>query len=96
MKLTPVGDHIIVKAVKIEHTSPSGIIIPETVDKERPERGEVISVGPGKQLDNGTLSHMPCVPGQTVLFKKYAPDEIKVEGVEFLVIRSEDVIAIVE
>lgn len=96
MKLTPVGDHIIVKAVKVEHLSPSGIIIPETIDKERPERGEVISVGPGRELDNGTRSNMPCTVGQTVLFKKYTPDEIKVEGVEFLVIRSEDVIAIVE
>ena len=96
MKLIPVSDHIIVKAMKVEHVSPSGIIIPETVDKERPERGEVISVGPGRELENGTRSHMPCVPGQTVVFKKYSPDEIKVEGVEFLVIRSEDVIAIVE
>ncbi len=96
MKLTPVGDHIIVKAVKVEHLSPSGIIIPETVDKERPERGEVIAVGPGRELDNGNRSVMPCVVGQTVLFKKYTPDEIKVEGVEFLVIRAEDVIAIIE
>jgi len=96
MKLSPVGDHVIVKALKVEQLSPSGIIIPETVDKERPERGEVIAVGPGREFDNGNRSVMPCVVGQTVLFKKYTPDEIKVEGVEFLVIRAEDVIAIIE
>lgn len=94
--LIPIGDHLIVKAVTIEKTSPSGIIIPETVDKERPERGEVIAVGPGRDLENGTKSMMPVSVGQTVLFKKYSPDEIKIDGEEFLVIRSEDVMAIVE
>ena len=96
MKLTPVNDHIIVKAVKVERLSASGIIIPETVDKERPERGEVIAVGPGRELETGSRSAMPCTVGQTVLFKKYTPDEIKIDGVEFLVIRAEDVMAIVE
>lgn len=96
MKLIPVGDHLIVKAVKAEHVSPSGIIIPETVDKERPERGKIISVGPGRELENGNKSSMSVQVGQVVLFKKYAPDEIKVDGEEFLVIRMEDVIAIIE
>jgi len=94
--LTPIGDHIIVKAVKTEKMSPSGIIIPETVDKERPERGEVIAVGPGRDLENGTKSSMPVSVGQVVLFKKYSPDEIKIDNEEFLVIRAEDVMAIVE
>ena len=96
MKLTTVGDHLIVKAIKAEHVSPSGIIIPETVDKERPERGEIIAVGPGRELENGTKTSMSVQVGQVVLFKKYAPDEIKIDGKEFLVIRMEDVIAIVE
>ena len=96
MHLTPVSDHIIVKAVSADQTSVSGIIIPDTVSKERPERGEVISVGPGRMLDNGTRGTMDVKPGQVVLFKKYSPDEFKVDGQEFLIIRSEDVMAIVE
>jgi chaperonin GroES len=96
MKLMPVGDHIIVKAVSKEETSASGIIIPDTVDKERSERGEVIAVGPGRQLDNGTLSSMGVSVGQTVLFKKYAPDEVKVGSDDYLVIRMDDVLALIE
>lgn len=96
MKLTPILDHIVVKPVSAEEKSASGIIIPDTVSKERPERGEVISVGPGRQLDNGATSRMDVKPGQVVLFKKYAPDEVKIDGQEFLVIKMEDVMAIVE
>jgi chaperonin GroES len=101
MKLIPVGDHLVVKAVKAEKISPSGIIIPETVDKERPERGvgsggEVVAVGPGRELENGNRSSMPVTVGQVVLFKKYAPDEIKVDGEEYLVITMNDVMAVVE
>ncbi len=96
MKLVPVGDHIIVKAVKAERLSPSGIIIPETIDKERPERGEVIAVGPGRELEDGKRASMPIIIGQVVLFKKYAPDEIKVDGQDLLVITLSDVMAIVE
>jgi len=96
MKLTPVSDHIIVKAVSAEEKSTFGLIIPDTVSKERAERGEVISVGPGRELENGSRGAMDVKPGQTVLFKKYAPDEVKVEGQEFLIIKMEDVMAVVE
>lgn len=96
MKLTPISDHIVVKPVAAEEKSASGIIIPDTVSKERPERGEVISVGPGRELENGSRSHMDIQSGQVVLFKKYAPDEVKINGEEFLIIRMEDVMAIVE
>ncbi len=96
MKLTPVGDHIIVKPISKEETSTFGIIIPETVDKERPERGEVIAVGPGRELEAGKRSSMEVSVGQKVLFKKYAPDEVKVGKDEYLIIRMEDVMAIVD
>ncbi len=96
MRLTPISDHIVVKPVSAEQKSASGIIIPDTVSKERPERGEIISVGPGRELDNGQLSKMSVQPGQVVLFKKYAPDEVKIGGQEFLIIKMEDVMAIVE
>ena len=96
MKLKPIGDHIVVKAVSKEEVSAAGIIIPDTVDKERSERGEVVAVGAGKQLENGSLSRMNVSVGQVVLFKKYAPDEVKVDGVEYLIIRMEDILAIIE
>ncbi len=96
MKLTPVSDHIIIKPVSTEETSAAGIIIPDTVNKERSERGEVIAVGPGRELDNGSRSSMGVSVGQTVLFKKYAPDEIKIDNIEFLIIRMDDVMAIAE
>lgn len=96
MKLKPVGDHIIVKAVSKEETSASGIIIPDTIDKERSERGEVIAVGPGRELEVGKRSSMDVAVGNQVLFKKYAPDEVKVDSEEFLIIRMEDVMAIIE
>jgi chaperonin GroES len=96
MKLTPVGDHIIVKPLSKEETSTFGIIIPETVDKDRPERGEVIAVGPGREMETGKRSSMDVVVGQKVLFKKYAPDEVKIDKEEYLIIRMEDVMAIID
>ena len=96
MKLKPVGDHIIVKAVSTEETSASGIIIPDTIDKERSERGEVIAVGPGRELEGGKRTSMEVSVGNQVLFKKYAPDEVKIDRQEFLIIRMEDVMAIIE
>ncbi len=94
MQIKPVSDHIVVTAVSKEMKSASGIIIPETVDKERAERGEVIAVGPGRSLENGQLSKMEVSVGQIVLFKKYAPDEVKIDGKEYLIIKSDDVMAI--
>lgn len=96
MKLRPIGDHIVVKALPAETKSASGIIIPETSDKKRPERGEVIAVGNGHVLENGTRSPMDVKPGDNVVFKKYAPDEVKIDGIEYLIISMGDVMAIVE
>ena len=94
--LHPINDHIIVKALSAEETSAAGIIIPDTVDKERSERGEVIAVGPGRALDNGNRSPMDVKVGDKVIFKKYAPDEVKIDGQEYLVIRIDDVMAVIE
>ncbi len=96
MSLKPVSDHLVVKPVALEETSASGIIIPDTIDKERPERGEVIAVGPGKLLENGQRSQMEVKVGDVVVFKKYAPDEVKIAKETFLVIGADDVLAIVE
>ena len=96
MQLRPLGDHIIVKPLSAEEKSVSGIIIPETIDKERPERGEVIAVGPGRMLENSSRSTMEVKPGDKVVFKKYAPDEVKIGKEEYLVIKMDDIMAIIE
>ncbi len=96
MSLKPIGDHLIVKPVAKEEMSASGIIIPETVNKERPERGEIIAVGPGRMLENGQRSVIDVKVGDQVVFKKYAPDEVKVDDVEYLVIKADDVMAVIE
>jgi len=96
MTLKPLGDHIIVKPLTNEEVTKAGIVLPDTVDKDRPERGEVIAVGPGRVLDNGSRGPMDIAVGQKVVFKKYAPEEIKIDGQNFLVINSSEVIAIIE
>lgn len=95
MPLVPLNDHVVVKAVAEEKTS-GGIILPETADKEKPERGEVIAVGPGKLLESGSRAEPAVKVGDTVVFKKYSPDEIKLGKEEYLVIREEDILAIVK
>lgn len=96
MKIKPIYDKVLVKAINKDEVTKSGIVLPDTVDKERPEKGEVVAVGDGKVLENGQKSPMLVKVGDTVLFKKYSPDEIKVDGVDYLVIREEDIMAIVE
>ncbi|MBI2550816.1 co-chaperone GroES [Candidatus Uhrbacteria bacterium] len=96
MQLRPIADHLVVKPLPKEEKSVAGIIIPDTVEKERSERGEVIAAGPGRVLENGTRSTMDVKVGEKVVFKKYAPDEVKIDGVEYLVIKMEDVMAVIE
>lgn len=96
MKLRPLADHLIVKALSEEQVSSSGIILPDTIDKERSQQGEVLAVGPGKFLENGQRAPMDIQVGAKIVFKKYAPDELKVDGEEYLVIRMDDVVALIE
>ena len=96
MNLKPLNDHLIVKPIQEDKTTKSGIVLPETVDKEKPEQGEVMAVGPGRALDNGNRLSMSVKVGNKVLFKKYSPDEIKMNGEDLLVLSESDVIAIVE
>ena len=96
MKLRPVSDHLILKSVGNETTTAAGIIIPDTASKEKPEKGEVLAVGQGKMLENGTRQPVEVQVGNTVLFKKYAPDEVEVDVETYLIIRADDVMAIVE
>ncbi len=96
MNLRPLNDRLIVKALPKEEVTKSGIILPDTVDKERPEQGEVIAVGPGKLKDNGERVPMSIKAGDKVMFKKYAPDEVKLDNEEYLVLSEYDILAIVE
>jgi chaperonin GroES len=94
--LKPLNDHLIVKPLSREEKTESGIIIPDTVSKEKPERGEIIAVGPGKLNDNGTRTNMSVKVGDKVIFTKYAPSEIKDAGETYLVLSESDVLAIIE
>ncbi len=96
MHLKPLNDRLIVRPAAKEEITKTGIIIPDTVGKERPEQGEVIAVGPGRLLDSGTRSPMSVAIGAKIVFKKYSPDEVKIDGNEFLVISESDVLAILE
>ncbi len=96
LKLKPLGDHLVVKVSKEDKVTKSGIVLPDTVDKEKQETGEVIAVGPGKILENGSRASMDVAVGQKVLFKKYALDEFKIDDEEFGTLQLSDVIAIIE
>ncbi len=96
MKIKPLGDKIVIKPTTKEEVTKSGIVLPDTADQERPEQGEVIAVGPGKILDNGQRAEVSVQVSQKVLFKKYSPDEFKINGEELLVLSEGDIIGIIE
>ena len=96
MKLKPIHTNVVIKPITQDEITKSGIIMPDTIDKEKPEKGEVIAVGDGRLLENGQKASMSVKVGDKVMFKKYSPDEIKVDGVEYLIISESDVLAILE
>jgi chaperonin GroES len=95
MKLRPLGDRIIVSRAEEETKTAGGIVIPDSASKEKPIRGKVISVGPGKTLDNGTVRAIDVKVGDEILFGKYAGTEVKIDGEELVVMREDDVMAVV-
>ena len=92
--LRPLGDRLIVEAKQYEETTRSGIVLPDTA-KEKPQRGVVLAVGPGRLLDNGTREPIDVTAGQEILFAKYAGAEIKIEDKEYLILKASDVLAVV-
>lgn len=96
MKLQPLHDHVVLKPAKQEEITKSGIVLPDTADKDKPVQGEVIAVGPGKYNEDGERMAMSVKPGDKVVFKKYSPDEVKIDGEEYLVVSETDIIAIIE
>jgi chaperonin GroES len=95
MKIRPLHDRVVVRRTEEERTSPGGIVIPDTAT-EKPIRGEVIAVGNGKVLDNGDVRKLDLKVGDQILFGKYSGTEVKVDGEELLVMREDDVMAVVE
>jgi chaperonin GroES len=93
MKIRPLHDRVIVKRVEEERKTPSGIVIPDSA-AEKPEQGEVIAVGSGKVLQDGTVRPLQLKVGDRILFGKYAGQTVKVDGEELLVMREEDVFAV--
>ncbi len=95
MKIRPLHDRVIVKRVEEERTSPGGIVIPDAA-AEKPIKGEIIAAGNGKILENGDVRPLDVKVGDTVLFGKYAGTEVKIDGEELLVMKEDDIVAIVE
>lgn len=95
MNLQPLNNHIFLEAVEEVKTTKSGIVLPDTAEKEKPMKGKVVAAGPGKLLENGQRAPMSVKVGDLVLFKKYGPDEIEIEGKKYLVGEETDILAVI-
>ena len=95
MKLKPLNDRVLVKRLETEEKTAGGLYIPDTA-KEKPSKGQVVAVGPGKVGDNGESTALAVKAGDEVLFNKYAGTEVKLDGVDHLVMREEDILAIID
>jgi chaperonin GroES len=95
MKIRPLNDRVLIKRLSSEERTKGGIIIPETA-KEKPAEGEVIAVGRGRKNEDGKIVEMDVKKGDRILFAKYSGNEIKLEGEEHLILREEEILAIIE
>jgi len=93
--LKPLSDRIIVKAITAEEKTAGGIVLPDTA-KEKPQEGEVLAVGPGKLLDSGKVAPMDIQTGDRVVYSKYGGTEVKLNGEEYVVLRQDDVLGVVQ
>ena len=99
IKIRPLADRVLIEPLSDEERvkkTKSGIIIPDTAEKEKPQEGKVVAVGEGKILESGRLSPLSVKKGDRVLFSKYGPSEIKVDDKEYLIAKEEDILAIIE
>jgi chaperonin GroES len=95
MKFRPLHDRVVVKRIDAEEKSSGGIIIPDTA-KEKPQQGEVVAVGPGGRDENGKLIPIDLKPGDRVLFGKWSGTEVKIDGVEYLIMKESDIMGVLE
>lgn len=95
VKIRPLHDRVVIRRMDEERTSPGGIVIPDSAT-EKPARGEIVAVGNGKILDSGDVRSLDVKLGDKVLFGKYAGTEVKIEGEELIVMREDDIVAIID
>ncbi|GAF88853.1 unnamed protein product [marine sediment metagenome] len=95
MAVRPLEDRVLIKQSQAEHTTAGGIVLPDTA-KEKPQRGKVIAVGPGKVLDDGTRAKMSVKKGDKILYGKYSGTEIKIDGDDHVILRESDVLGIIQ
>jgi chaperonin GroES len=95
MALKPLGDRLIVKPLQAEEMTAGGIVLPDSA-REKPQQGEVMAIGPGKQLENGKVVAMEVKVGDTIYYAKYGGTEVKVNGEDLVILRQDDVLAVVE
>ena len=93
--IRPLGDRVVVKQVPSEEVTKSGIVLPDTA-KEKPQQGEVVAVGSGRLLDSGQRVPMDLKVGDKILFSKYAGNEVKIDDVEYLILREMDILGVIE
>ncbi|MGC9968368.1 MAG: co-chaperone GroES [Minisyncoccia bacterium] len=96
MNLKPLSNHLFLEPLDEEKKTKGGIVLPDTAEKEKPIKGRVFAVGPGKRNDKGEIQPMSVKIGDVVLFKKYGPDEIEIEGKKYLVGDEDDILAVIE
>jgi chaperonin GroES len=95
MEFKPLSNHVFLEPFEEEKTTKSGIVLPDTAEKEKPIKGKVLAVGPGKVQENGVVRPIAVKVGDTVLFKKYGPDEIEIDGKKYLVGDEDDILAVI-
>lgn len=95
MAVKPLEDRVLVKPIEAESKTASGIYLPDTA-KEKPVRGEVVAVGPGKRLENGKRAEMSVRKGDTVVYGKYAGSEVEIKGVKHLIVRESELLGVIE
>lgn len=96
MKISPLGDRVVIEPIEEDEKSAAGIVIPDTASKERPQKGKVLAVGPGKLGDDNERVKPEVKDGDTVLFTQYGPTEVKVDGKEVLIASEADILAILK
>ena len=98
MQIKPISDHVLIEPLRSEEKSKGGILLPETAEKEGPEQGKVVAVGPGRKDETGKVVPLEIKPGDRVLFtiNRYAPNKIKNDNKEYLIAKEEDILAILE
>lgn len=95
-KIKPLGDRVVVKPLEKEEVTASGIVLPDTVEKEKKAEGEVVAIGPGKMLETGSRAPMDVKVGDIVLFEKWGGEEVEINKVEYKIVSAEKILAVLE